>query len=134
MVDKENHKIYIRSEDKEYFDNLIDNDTLLEETNINGKTIAYYLLKDYPENAEFISLNDILTKPECSLDSRLQVIEKIFCKKYYNVLYDKCFIKVDNTINLINNYSNKDSNIVWETIIKVQHRKIYSNMDLKIMA
>ena len=113
LVDKENHKIYIRSEDKEYFDNLIDNDTLLEETNINGKTIAYYLLKDYPENAEFISLNDILTKPECSLDSRLQVIEKIFCKKYYNVLYDKCFIKVDNTINLINNYSNKDSNIVW---------------------
>ena len=113
LVDKENHKIYIRSEDKEYFDNLIDNDTLLEETNINGKTIAYYLLKDYPENAEFISLNDILTKPEYSLDSRLQVIEKIFCKKYYNVLYDKCFIKVDNTINLINNYSNKDSNIVW---------------------
>lgn len=113
LVDKENHKIYIRSEDKEYFDNLIDNDTLLEETNINGKTIAYYLLKDYPENAEFISLNDILTKPEYSLDSRLQVVEKIFCKKYYNVLYDKCFIKVDNTINLINNYSNKDSNIVW---------------------
>lgn len=112
LIDKENHHIYIRSEDKGYFDDFNNKDEIQEEKNFHDKTIAYYLLQDYPEDAEFISLNEILTKTEYSIDNKLQVIEKIFYKKYYNVLYDKCFIKVENTIKLVNDFSNKDKDIV----------------------
>lgn len=112
LIDKENHHIYIRSEDKGYFDDFNNKDEIQEEKNFHNKTIAYYLLQDYPEDAEFISLNEILTKTEYSIDNKLQVIEKIFYKKYYNVLYDKCFIKVENTIKLVNEFSNKDRDII----------------------
>lgn len=112
LIDKENHHIYIRSEDKGYFDDFNNKDEIQEEKNFHDKTIAYYLLQDYPEDAEFISLNEILTKTEYSIDNKLQVIEKIFYKKYYNVLYDKCFIKVENTIKLVNEFSNKDRDII----------------------
>lgn len=112
LIDKENHHIYIRSEDKGYFDDFNNKDEIQEEKNFHDKTIAYYLLQDYPEDAEFISLNEILTKTEYSIDNKLQIIEKIFYKKYYNVLYDKCFIKVENTIKLVNDFSNKDKDIV----------------------
>lgn len=112
LIDKENHHIYIRSEDKGYFDDFNNKDEIQEEKNFYDKTIAYYLLQDYPEDAEFISLNEILTKTEYSIDNKLQVIEKIFYKKYYNVLYDKCFIKVENTIKLVNEFSNKDRDII----------------------
>lgn len=112
LIDKENHQIYIRSEDKGYFNEFIDENKLHKETNFNGKIIAYYLLKDYPVDAEFLSLNDILNKAEYSLNDRLYVIEKAFCNKYYNVLYDNCFFKDGNIIKFVNEFSNKDRDII----------------------
>lgn len=112
LVDRDNHKIYIRSEDGNYFDDLDDAGKLLKEKNYQDETIAYYLLKDYSEDTDFISLKDIFSNPDYSREMRLTVIDKIFNEKYYNVLSDNCFIKQGNEIKVLNEFSYKDNNIV----------------------
>lgn len=112
LVDRDNHKIYIRSEDENYFDGLDDAGKLLKEKNYQDETIAYYLLKDYSEDTDFISLKDIFSNPDYSREMRLAVIDKIFNEKYYNVLSDNCFIKQGNEIKVLNEFSYKDNNIV----------------------
>ena len=112
LVDRDNHKIYIRSEDENYFDGLDDKEKLQKEKNSQNETIAYYLLKEYSEDTDFISLKDIFSDPDYTLEMRLTVIDKIFNEKYYNVLSDNCFIKQGNDIEILNEFSCNDNNIV----------------------
>lgn len=112
LVDKYMHKIYIRNEDESYFSNLNDRGKLCEEKNSQGKTIAYYVLIEYSEDADFISLKDVFTNPDYDLEMRLKVIDMIFNGKYYNVLSDNCFVKQGNEIKVVNEFSYKDNKIV----------------------
>lgn len=112
LIDENNNRIYIRCEDKSYFNSLSD---IKKEKNFHGNTMAYFVLKEYEESAVFLSLEEILIKENYNMELKLKVLDKIFNEKYYNILVDKPFIKTGNTIDLVNDYSYKDEFIITET-------------------
>lgn len=112
LIDENNNRIYIRCEDKSYFNSLSD---IKEEKNFYGNTMAYFVLKEYEESAVFLSLEEILIKENYNMELKLKVLDKIFNEKYYNILVDKPFLKTGNTIDLVNDFSYNDEFIITET-------------------
>ncbi len=116
LVDDEEHEIYIRNENKAYFNSLFDKCELREEKNSHGNVMAYFIKKNYNSSAEFLSLEDVFLNSEYDLELKLQIIDKIFNEKYYNILMDKSFMKIGNSIEIVNEFSNKDDFIIIENV------------------
>ncbi|MEE0998484.1 MAG: hypothetical protein UIH41_02315, partial [Treponemataceae bacterium] len=118
LIDDEEHKIYIRNENKAYFYSVQDEYELREEKNSHGNIMAYFILKDYNPSVEFFSLEDVFTKDKYDLELKLKIIDKIFNEGYYNIVMDNSFMKIGNNIDIVNAFSKKDEYIIIENMYK----------------
>lgn len=114
LSDVNRQAIYIRHPDKRYFKQLDGDERkkLEVETNSMGRNIAYYYEYVYDSEAEFVSIEDIMSTNSYSNDVKLSAIKRIYNNKMYNAFFEQAFMKIGEEIRTVNLFTAEDKKII----------------------
>lgn len=110
VPDENGFKVYIRHNDKSYFESEEYNADLQYEKNVKEKIIAYYTYIKYEGDLKHCSVDSLLQNND--LNSLKQLCKWIFCEKKMNIFLDDSIIKKNGEWTVANPFVANDREII----------------------
>ena len=108
LINTLNHKIYIRSNNIEYFNN---EDKVEIEYNSFREPIGYYYEDTLPQDVEFTSIEEIFNNGQT--EEIFQLLEIIYDENKFNIFLDKSIFKIHNKLYCTNKFVDSDKSITF---------------------
>lgn len=108
LINTLNHKIYIRSNTKEYFNNDANIDI---EYNSFKEPIGYFYEDTLPQDVEFTSIEDIFKNGKT--EEIFQLLEILYDENKYNTFLDKSLYKIHGKLYCTNKFVINDKSIIY---------------------
>ncbi len=110
LIDNINNEIYIRNTNPNYFNG--SGYEIKEETNSALKPIAYFIKIPCSSDTKFLSIDDIFQSNNSKL--KIEALEYIYDRKYYNVFMNKMFYINENKDHLecVNPFAYQDKFVI----------------------
>lgn len=124
LINRSERKIYVRNNDKEYFNN---DSNIKEELNSLKEPIGYYYEETFSENTEFTSVEEIF-KSNNQNDIRA-LLEMLYDNENYNIFLSCSLLKIDGKLKCTNKFVNNDKTIILPYSKDTEKSEILANRD-----